>query len=188
MQAMRLPFRVEGAPGSSAAMSCFVIGGDALQPADRDRLFLEAPPAAGGLAWTVACASQNSREHIRLPIDHIGRRYSPLLRSCGYIRGPGCAPDTPTDSRRPCESSSDRRRPSAPRRFVLPPVPEMPGFRSPCLTSYANLRTKLLKSAWKATKGREVGIGSPFSRQARARTAQNAHIASLKRGQVSASR
>ena len=49
-----------------------MIGGDALEPADRDRLLLEPSPAAGGFAWTVAGASQNPREHIRLPVDHIG--------------------------------------------------------------------------------------------------------------------
>src|SRR3984957_16538644 len=48
-----------------------VIGGDAFKPANRDRLFLEAAPATGRLARTIACAPQNSGEHIRLPIDHV---------------------------------------------------------------------------------------------------------------------
>ena len=50
----------------------FVIGGDLLQPTDRDRLLLELSPTAGRLARTVACASQNPWEHIRFPVDHIG--------------------------------------------------------------------------------------------------------------------
>ena len=48
------------------------IGGDALQPADRDRRFLDAAAAARGLARTIAGASENSRKHIRSPIDHVG--------------------------------------------------------------------------------------------------------------------
>ena len=57
---------------ASAAMSLLMIGGDALEPADRDRLLLEPSPAAGGLARTVAGAPQNPGEHVRLPVDHIG--------------------------------------------------------------------------------------------------------------------
>ena len=38
------------------------VGGDALQPADRDRGFLDAAAAACRLAWTIAGASENSRE------------------------------------------------------------------------------------------------------------------------------
>src|SRR6267142_6455601 len=48
------------------------VGGDALQPADRDRGFLDTAAAACGLARTIAGASQNSRKHIRSPIDHVG--------------------------------------------------------------------------------------------------------------------
>ena len=48
------------------------IGGDALQPADRDRRILDAAAAAGGLARTIAGASENSRKHVRSPIDHVG--------------------------------------------------------------------------------------------------------------------
>src|SRR3954447_24831124 len=48
------------------------IGGDALQAADRDRRFLDAAAAARGLAWSVAGAAENSRKHIRFPVDHIG--------------------------------------------------------------------------------------------------------------------
>ena len=48
------------------------IGGDALQPADRDGSFLDTAAAACGLARTIAGASENSREHVRSPIDHVG--------------------------------------------------------------------------------------------------------------------
>ena len=48
------------------------IGGDALQAADRDRLFLDAAAPAGRLARAVAGASENSRKHVRAPIDHVG--------------------------------------------------------------------------------------------------------------------
>ncbi len=48
------------------------VGGDALEPADRDRLFLDAAAPAGGLARPVAGASEDARKHIRFPIDHVG--------------------------------------------------------------------------------------------------------------------
>ena len=55
--------------GRRSRMSSLLIGGDALQPADRDRLglrvrlfALDASAAAGGLARTVAGAPENSRE------------------------------------------------------------------------------------------------------------------------------
>ena len=59
------------------------IGGDALQPADRDRLrlrlvlamlgrtFLDADTAARGLARPIAGAAENARKHIRFPVDEI---------------------------------------------------------------------------------------------------------------------
>ena len=48
------------------------VGGDALQPADRDRCFLDTAAAACRLARTIAGASQNSGKHVRSPIDHVG--------------------------------------------------------------------------------------------------------------------
>ena len=48
------------------------VGSDALQPADRDRRFLDTAAAAGGLARTIAGAAQDSRKHVRPPIDHVG--------------------------------------------------------------------------------------------------------------------
>src|SRR5665647_1601760 len=48
------------------------VGGDALQPADRDRRLLDAAAAAGRLAGAIAGASENSRKHVRPPIDHVG--------------------------------------------------------------------------------------------------------------------
>src|ERR1700730_18604038 len=48
------------------------VGGDALEPADRDRSFLDAAAAARRLARTIAGASQNSRKLVRPPIDHVG--------------------------------------------------------------------------------------------------------------------
>src|SRR6195952_6186522 len=47
------------------------VGCDALQPADRDRSFLDAAATARGLARTVAGAAENSRKHIRFPVDHV---------------------------------------------------------------------------------------------------------------------
>ena len=50
----------------------FVVGGDALEPADGDRLLLEPSSTACRLAWAVAGAPEDPRKHIRLPIDHVG--------------------------------------------------------------------------------------------------------------------
>jgi hypothetical protein len=54
------------------------VGGDALQSADRDGLglgglrFLDAAAPACGLARSIARAAENSREHVRFPVDEIG--------------------------------------------------------------------------------------------------------------------
>ena len=49
-----------------------VIGGDALQAADRHRLVLDAHAPAGRLARPVAGAPEDSRKHVRVPVDHVG--------------------------------------------------------------------------------------------------------------------
>ena len=69
--AMRLPFFAAG-PRHAVLDVVLEVGGDALQPADRDRRFLDAAAAARRLARTVAGASENSRKHVRPPIDHVG--------------------------------------------------------------------------------------------------------------------
>ena len=56
----------------------FVVGGDALQAADRHRLVLDAHAPAGRLAGAVAGAPENAREHVRLPIDHVGVGVTPV--------------------------------------------------------------------------------------------------------------
>ena len=86
-----------------------VVGGDALQAADRDRLglsplvLLDAAAPAGGLAGTVAGAAEDSGEDVRLPVDHVGVAVAALRRSAGCIREPGCGPGRPTGNRRLCE-------------------------------------------------------------------------------------
>jgi len=47
-----------------------VIGGDALQTADRHRLLFHPAAPAGGLAGAVAGAAKNAGEHVGLPVDH----------------------------------------------------------------------------------------------------------------------
>src|ERR1700712_3015335 len=54
------------------------VGSDALEAADCNRRFLDAAPAARGLARTIAGASQDPGKHIRFPIDHIGVAITPL--------------------------------------------------------------------------------------------------------------
>ncbi len=54
-----------------------IVGGDALEPADRDRFLLHPSAPAGRLARTVAGAPENPREHVGLPIEHIGIGITP---------------------------------------------------------------------------------------------------------------
>ena len=60
-----------------------VVGGDALQAADRDRLgllalvLLDAAAPAGGLAGPVAGAPEDAGEDVRLPVDHVGVAVAP---------------------------------------------------------------------------------------------------------------
>ena len=54
-----------------------VVGRDAFQAADRDRLLFHAAAPAGGLARTIAGAPEDSREHVGLPIDHVGVGVAP---------------------------------------------------------------------------------------------------------------
>src|SRR5262245_59499408 len=48
-----------------------MIGGDALEPADRDRLFFDPPAPAGGLARTIANAPEDAGEHVRFSVQQI---------------------------------------------------------------------------------------------------------------------
>ena len=49
-----------------------VVGGDALEAADRDRLLLDAAAPAGGLAGAVAGAAEDAGEDVGVPVDHVG--------------------------------------------------------------------------------------------------------------------
>ena len=49
-----------------------VVGGHALQAADRDRLVLDPPAPAGRLAGTVANAAQDAWKHVGLAVDDVG--------------------------------------------------------------------------------------------------------------------
>ena len=49
-----------------------VVGGDALQPADRDRLVLDPDAAAGRLARPVAGPPENPGKDVGGPVDHVG--------------------------------------------------------------------------------------------------------------------
>ena len=58
--------------GQPRADIVLVIGGDALQAADRHRLVLDAHAPAGRLARPVTGAAENSRKHVGVPVDHVG--------------------------------------------------------------------------------------------------------------------
>ena len=77
--------------GQPRADVVLVIGGDALQAADRHRLVLHAHAPAGRLARPVAGAPEDSRKHVRVPVDHVGvgiaaRRDQPDIFRDGRVR------------------------------------------------------------------------------------------------------
>src|SRR5687768_9655578 len=49
----------------------FVIGGDTLQAADRDRLFVDAPAAACRFTRAITCPTEDPWEYVRVPVDHV---------------------------------------------------------------------------------------------------------------------
>ena len=49
-----------------------MIGGDALQAADRDRFCFYPATATRRLAWAIAYPTENARKYVRLAIDEIG--------------------------------------------------------------------------------------------------------------------
>ena len=55
-----------------------MVGGDALQPADRDRLSVDASAAARGLAGAVAGAAEDAREDVRFAVEEVRLGVSPL--------------------------------------------------------------------------------------------------------------
>ncbi len=69
---MRLPFLTLAGLRQAVADVVLVVGGDALQAADRHRLLLDPSAPAGRLAGAVAGAPENPRKHVRLPVDHVG--------------------------------------------------------------------------------------------------------------------
>ena len=68
------------------ALVVLVVGGDALEAADRDRLLLaldqvlvlDAAAPAGRLTGSVAGAAQDPREDVGLPVDHVGVGVPPV--------------------------------------------------------------------------------------------------------------
>src|SRR5690242_17685275 len=57
--------------GQEGGDIALVVSGHPFQAADRHRLLFDTSPPAGGLARPVARPSQDSREDIRLPVDHV---------------------------------------------------------------------------------------------------------------------
>ena len=62
---------------------------DPFQPANRDRLAVHAASTARRLARTVAGAAQNRREHIRLPVEHVGIRIAAVRNQTNIFRNVG---------------------------------------------------------------------------------------------------
>ena len=59
-----------GGPRQAVADVALVVGGDALEAADGDRLLLHAAAAAGRFAGPVAGAAKDAGEDVGLPVDH----------------------------------------------------------------------------------------------------------------------
>ena len=66
-----LPVLFGGCPRQQVLHLPAIVGGDALQPADGNRLPIDAPAPAGRLARPIARAPQDPREHVRFPIEHV---------------------------------------------------------------------------------------------------------------------
>ena len=65
------------------------IGGDALQPADRDGSRFETASSARGLAGTVARSAEDRRENVRFPVDHVGLGVLALSDEADVLRDVG---------------------------------------------------------------------------------------------------
>src|ERR1700722_15911 len=122
-----------------------MIGGDALQPADRDRLLLQASPAAGRLAWTIACAPEYPREHVRLPIDHVGAVIVARGDLADVFRDWGMRRARPLTVNHLMEVTRIRDVRRLHDRLSFRPFPRRQHVG---MHTYASLRAKLLKSAW----------------------------------------
>ncbi len=61
-----------GTFGMRSVISILVVGGDALEAADRHRLLLHPAAPTGGFAGSVAGAPENARKHVGVPVDHVG--------------------------------------------------------------------------------------------------------------------
>ena len=99
--ATRLPFFSIGRRRQQVLDVAAMVGGDALQPADRDRLAVDAPAPARRLARPVARAPEDAREHVRLAVEHVGvgepalRDQPDVFRDVGVRRTGPLAVDDP---------------------------------------------------------------------------------------------
>ena len=94
MSATFFPFLATGIVGSRSRDVVLVIGGDALQPADRDGLAVDAAAAAGRLTRPIARPAQDAGKDVRLAIEDVGivkpalRDHPDVFRDVG-MRGAG---------------------------------------------------------------------------------------------------
>jgi hypothetical protein len=80
-----------GDPGQPAPDVFLVIRRHALQAADGDRLLLDAATPAGGLTGSIANASQDSREDVRMAVHHVGIGEAPLRNESNVFGTSVCA-------------------------------------------------------------------------------------------------
>ena len=72
ISAIFLPFFSRGAVRQQVLDLAAMVRGDALQPADRHRLAVDAAAAARRLARPVARAAEDARKDVRLAVEHVG--------------------------------------------------------------------------------------------------------------------
>src|SRR5690606_30628714 len=69
----------------------FVVVSHQLQVADRDRLFLDSAPTTSRVTGPNADEAKNSREYVRLRVQHIGRCIAALCNEPDVLRDGGMA-------------------------------------------------------------------------------------------------
>jgi hypothetical protein len=66
-----------------------MVGGHALQPADRDRLAVDAGAAARRLARSIARSAKNARKNVRVAIQEVGVGKPPVGNQSNVFRNVG---------------------------------------------------------------------------------------------------
>ena len=97
MHATRLPFFSVGIAGRRSLDVALQIGGNTLQPTNRDGTAIDTAPSTRWLAGAVTRASEDSWKDVRFPVEHVGVVETPLgdeANVTGNVRVSGTRPLT----------------------------------------------------------------------------------------------